>query len=190
MSDTLNQISQTIKNVTGFGNAPDAYTLIMNIGQSLNSVSLFIYAFAYMASLWMLFLTINKLAKYGESSNNNEQGLGSIFIGFALCILLYYLPSTLDSISYTVFQGSGSAFAYTAPANVSAKVSNAATVIYRFIGIAGVVAVIIGILSMKAVSEGTSRDGYAKGAWHVIGGWCAIHLDDLIAMMKVTGGFS
>lgn len=190
MADIGNQISQTIKNATGFGNAPDAYTLIMNIGGSLGSISLFIYALAYMLSLWMLFLTINKLAKYGESSNNNEQGLGSIFIGFGLCVLLYYLPSTLDSISLTVFNGTGSAFAYTAASGVSAKVAAATTVIYRFIGIAGVAAVIIGIMSMKAVSEGSSRDGYSKGVWHVIGGWCAIHLDDLISVLKSTGGFS
>lgn len=178
-----------IKNAIGFGGMPDAYSLIMNLGNHIEPVRILIYAIAYMLSLWITFFAIRKLAVHGEGQNS-ETTIGGIVVMFASAIILFYLPTTLDSMSFTVFGDAGNALAYTAPEQASQKVANAMAVIYRFIGLAGLIAVVHGILVIKAVAEGTTRDNYSKGVWHLIGGWCAIHLDDLMNVLKASAGFN
>ncbi len=166
--------------------APDIYQVLVSLGGSLNSILLFIAALAYFFSIVMIISVVHRLAQHGNQTNP-EKGVSGIVAGFFIAVLVFYLPSTLDTISYTVFQGEGSAFAYTAPSFATLKVTTALTVIYRFIGICGVCAVITGLMHWNKVSQGVDRH-YAKGSWHIIGGWMAIHLDDVMHVLKTTVG--
>lgn len=167
--------------------APDIYQVLVNLGGSLSNVLMLISALAYFFAIVMLISVVHRLAEHG-SQTNPEKGISGIVIAFLITVALFYLPSTLDTLSYTVFQGEGSAFSYTAPSFATQKVTTALTVIYRFIGICGICAVITGLMHWKKVSEGLIKSGYAKGSWHIIGGWIALHLDDLVHVLKTTAG--
>ena len=168
--------------------APDVLEVLKNLDQSLPSIQLAIKAFAYCASFWIVYIAILKLARHGNGEH--EVGIGSIFIMFGVAILLVNLPTTLDTMSFTILKSEGSALSYSQGwgGSAASKFSDGLAVIFKIIGTIGLLAVVRGLMEWKNVSEGLVRNGYAKGTWHLIGGWCAFHLDDVIHILKTSAG--
>ena len=179
MIDILNAIT---------AKAPDVLEVLKNLDQSLPSIQLAIKAFAYMSAFWIVYIAILKLARHGNGES--EVGLGSISILFATAILLVWLPQTLDTLSFTILSGKGSALSYSQnwAGDSASKFSDGLAVIFKIIGTIGLLAVVRGLMEWKNVSEGLVRNGYAKGTWHLIGGWMAFHLDDVIHILKTSAG--
>ena len=109
---------------------------------------------------------------------------------FGVAILLVYLPQTLDTMSFTLLKSKGSALSYSQnwAGDSASKFADGLAVIFKIIGTIGLLAVVRGLMEWKNVSEGLVRNGYAKGTWHLIGGWCAFHLDDVIHILKASAG--
>lgn len=174
---------ENIKSAINFGNIPDAYTLINNLGANLPSLKAMLGSLAYLFAFIFAYVAILKLSRKGSGSND-EASYGGIIVIFISAVALAYLPSTMNTLSFTILGGSGDAFSYNPSGTVSDKMANALRVIYQFIGVVGVMAAIYGFFIWKSVSEGRSRDSYAKGTWHIIGGWFAVHLQDVINTFK------
>ena len=168
--------------------APDVLEVLKNLDQSLPNIQIAIKAFAYCTAFWIVYLATLRLAKHGNGES--EVGLGSIFIMFGVAILLVNLPTTLDTMSFTILKSEGSALSYSQGwgGSAASKFSDGLTVIFKIIGTIGLLAVVRGLMEWKNVSEGLVRNGYAKGTWHIIGGWMAFHLDDVIHILKASAG--
>ena len=167
---------------------PDILQVLQNLDGSLPSIGFAIKAFAYAAALWILYVAILRLAQHGNG--DGEVSIGSIFILFGVSILLMYLPMTLDTMSITILKGTGSALSYTQnwSGSAASKFSDGMSIIFKIIGTIGLLAVVRGLMEWKNVSEGLVRGGYAKGTWHLVGGWAAYHLNDVIHILKTSAG--
>jgi len=104
--------------------------------------------------------------------------------------MLVYMVPTIDAFTATAFgSGNHNPFGYTSDSGVSDKLNQSLAVIYKFIGIVGIVAIVRGCLILKGATEGDNQSSVAKGMWHLIGGVAAIHLDKLITIFKSSAGF-
>ena len=182
-------IMSTIKSATGFGNVPDAYTMITTLGTSLDPILALVGALSYCFGIFMVLNGIHHLYKAGINENGNETPSKALMIIF-LGALLVYLTPTIHALTFTAFGEGASAnpLGYTVPGDVSAKVATATAVIYKFIGIVGVAAIVRGVMIFKYTTEGKQDASIAKGWWHFIGGVAAIHLDAVVGVMKATVG--
>ena len=168
---------------------PDALTLIHALGDDLQALLIGVKALAWCLGIWVTLMAILRLVRKGNEGgggNNDEIGYGSIIIMFASGVFLFHLPDTINSLSYTAFEHEGNALAYTQTPQLSQKFNNALQAVFLFIGLAGYVSVVVGLMDWKHVAEGLRRGTYAKGWWHLIGGWAAIHLDDVMNVFKAS----
>lgn len=178
-----------IKDVIGFSNVPDAYTMIIALGSNLDPIMVLLGALAYLVGFAFIFTGVSHLRKSGMNENGAETPTTALVI-MLIGVLLIYLPSSITTISVTAFgDGAHNALGYSKVSNISDKVNGALAVIYKFIGVAGVAAFIYGCFVLKGTTEGNQNDSVGKGLWHLIGGVGAIYLDTLVGVFKSSIGF-
>lgn len=168
---------------------PDALTLIHALGDDIQALLIGVKVLSWSLGIWVTLMAIAKLARKGNQGGdgpNSEIGYASIIMMFTSGLLLFHLPDTINSLSFTAFNQVGSALAYTQTPDLSQKFNNALQVVFLFVGLCGYVSVVVGLMDWKHVAEGLRRGTYAKGWWHLIGGWAAIHLDDVLNVFKAS----
>lgn len=185
----MNESTKKISDFIGFGNVPDSYQMIMSLGEHLQPALFMIAALSYCIGAWFIFNGIHHLYKAGIRENGDETPAKALVImGIGVCLV--YLVSSLDTISITAFgDGANHVFSYNNSANYNQKINAAMEVIYKFLYVVGVAAIIRGFMIFKSVTEGKTNDSMAKGWWHFIGGFAVMHLDKLTAVFKVSAGF-
>lgn len=188
----MDNVSNFFKNTLGLTGVPDAATLIVNLGEHLPSILVLIGAAAYFLAFVFAYQGIDHLKRAGMTDDPNYTP-GKAFVIILLAACLAYLPSTLGSGSESIFGAdTGYGFEYVANSSINEKVNASLTVIYKFLYVVGVFAVVHGITILKKVTEGASgrEDSHAKGMWHIVGGILAMHLDKVIDLLKSSAGFA
>ena len=109
---------------------------------------------------------------------------------FVVGVLLFDLLSTINSISTTIMPAGANPFfnSQGCAGETAGKFSEGLAVIFKIICGIEVLAAINGLTDWKNLSEGLVINGYSKSTWHLIGGWCVIHLDDVIHILKFLAG--
>lgn len=175
----------TIGNTIGLGSGVDSYSMIINFESSIGPLLMLLSATAYAIAICVMYSGIHHLIQSAHGQHGDKTVGKAIFI-LATSVMLVYLPSTIDSVSLTVFQDSSNPFSYTPNVNATDKVNQAMGVIYKFIGLIGFMATIKGILTLKRTAEGRQDNSIGKGLTYLVGGVIAIHMDKFVAILKNT----
>ncbi|MFL9611140.1 hypothetical protein ACKF11_13725 [Methylobacillus sp. Pita2] len=183
----MNETLQNAVSKLNLGNMPDVYTLITNLGNTLGPIKTLIGALAYCIGLWVILAAILKLKNAADDRGRDDNVIMKVGVQIAVGVCLIYLNSTLGALTVTVFgDGNFNPFGYSAGTGLEAKVTAARKVLFMFIGVVGVAAVVRGLLVFRGVSEGSSNETVSKGFIFVFFGAAAIHLDYVIDVLKAS----
>lgn len=181
----MNDVLETVKDKLNLSNVPDVYTIINNLGNTLGPLKNMIGAMAFCLGMWVILSAIMKLKQAGDDRGRDDNIIMKVGVQIAVGVCLVYLNSWINALTITVFgEGSFNPFGYTADSGIDAKVAMARQVLFMFIGVIGVAAVVRGLLVFKSVSDGNTQETNTKGFVFVFFGAIAIHLDYFIDVLK------
>jgi hypothetical protein len=161
--------------------------MMVNFSNSYQQIWNFIIGFCQLAGVCLAILGIFSLPKAMEG--RGQVTLKTPIWTFLSGILLYQIGSTIGTVADT-FAMSGGGSLLTAGSGGSGSIgawsASAITSVLGFVQILGLIASARGILIIKAVQTGESRDGMGRAVTHLIGGALAINIKWTVGMLAET----
>jgi hypothetical protein len=154
----------------------DLVTMMGNLGRSLFEVQALITGFGYTLGIVFFMVAIGKAKEVAESPSQGNKFIPLAYLGMGAALL--YLPSTLDTLSNTLF-GSGNVLAYTQTYNPYSIYSSMRLLIQT----SGLIWFVRGCVLMAHASHPGEQHG-PKGLTFVFAGILAMNFEATIGWLN------
>lgn len=170
---------------------PSALQMLQNLAASIPALQDLVASLAYLIGLSFVGNALYKLRMIGDYRHMMSQPtdlkgpMGSLLIG----VILLYLPSALDSVTYTLWNKAEGLMAYS-PTTGTPEFEEIVNVMFQIIRFVGLVAFIRGWMILAKLGDHSNQGGIGKAVAHIFGGVMAYHIDATVYVVMATFGLA
>ena len=173
----------------------DFNSMLSAMQDNAGAIIKLVVATAYVIGIWFIFSAIIGLKKMGNSSMQQQSGIGGPLLKFIIGLLLLYLPSAIDvsvgSIWGHTAIGSEASSYMEYKATSGDPYSGAKAGAIALIRVMGYISFVRGLIILSHSGDQGSQSGtFGKGIVHIIGGILAINIVGSVKVIANTLGFT